>query len=96
MFGPLPKATESATPNANSFRRTSSLARHPSHGWDRLTLTLLYSLQTLVGYLLMLAVMTYNIGCCAAVMLGLGVGYYICFDPSLPASVLARGDSCHG
>lgn len=59
-------------------------------------LTLLYSLQTLVGYLLMLAVMTYNVGCCAAVILGLGVGYYICYDQSLPAAVLARGDSCHG
>ncbi len=43
----------------------------------------------------MLAVMTYNLGCFLAVLVGLGLGYVIFFDFSPSVGNLARGEACH-
>ncbi|KAF5843751.1 Ctr copper transporter family-domain-containing protein [Dunaliella salina] len=47
---------------------------------EKFWLALLYALNMGTSYLLMLAVMTYNIGFCVAVVLGLGTGYFMLID----------------
>lgn len=42
----------------------------------------------------MLAVMTFNVGYFAAVVLGLGIGYFMLYDRMSGHSML-RSDSCH-
>ncbi|KAG1673870.1 hypothetical protein FOA52_012895 [Chlamydomonas sp. UWO 241] len=56
----------------------------------------LYVANTLTAYLLMLAVMTYNVGYCLSVILGLGTGYVLFLDAGSLASAAKSADSCHG
>ena len=44
---------------------------------NHLKTTLLYMLQFLIGYFLMLVAMTYNIWLFLAVVLGSGIGYFL-------------------
>ncbi|XP_055345723.1 high affinity copper uptake protein 1-like [Paramacrobiotus metropolitanus] len=44
---------------------------------DHFAQTLLYVLQFIVGYLLMLVFMTYNVWLCLAVVAGIGTGYFL-------------------
>ncbi len=58
---------------------------------SRLFLTLLYGVNVAISYLLMLAVMTYNVGYFIIIVLGLALGHYLCFSE---ASALAPADTC--
>ena len=57
----------------------------------RLALTALYAVNVAISYLLMLAIMTYNVGYFIAIVLGLAVGYFIFFNSS---SATASTDVC--
>jgi len=67
--------------------------RHTSLG-DRIILALLYSGNIASGYMLMLAVMTFNVGFFFAVVSGLGLGYFLLYD-KMSLHSLGRNDSCH-
>eukprot|EP00794_Sanderia_malayensis_P016202 gene16202-17832_t len=54
--------------------------------------TLLHIVQVFVGYLLMLAFMTYNVWVCFAIILGAGLGYFAFGWKSV--SVVDIGDHC--
>jgi copper transporter 1 len=41
----------------------------------------LYAVNALLGYLLMLAVMTYNLGCLVAIVAGLTIGHVLVAAP---------------
>lgn len=58
---------------------------------SRLFLTLLYGVNVGISYLLMLAVMTYNVGYFIVIVLGLALGHYIFFSED---SALAPADTC--
>ena len=57
----------------------------------RLVLTLLYALNVTISYLLMLAVMTYNVGYFIIIVLGLALGHFFSFNE---ASASAPADTC--
>ncbi len=57
----------------------------------RLGLTVLYAVNVAISYLLMLAVMTYNVGYFFAIVGGLAVGYFLFFSPASPT---ASADVC--
>lgn len=64
--------------------------------WKRFTSqhiiqSLLHMVQVFIGYVLMLAVMTYNVWVCIAVVLGAGCGYFI-FDAQ---PMLLNSDHCN-
>lgn len=63
--------------------------RPPSQ--TRLALSLLFGLNVTVSYLLMLAVMTYNVGYFVAIVLGLTAGHFIFFNADSP---LSAPDAC--
>lgn len=63
---------------------------------EKLWLALLYTLNMGTSYLLMLAVMTYNIGFCVAVVLGLGAGYFMLIDMTAGCSGHLGGASLGG
>ena len=54
--------------------------------------TVLHMLQVFLGYLLMLAFMTYNVWLCVAIILGAGSGYFLFGWNSVAISNL--GDHC--
>ena len=56
---------------------------------DKAILTLLYFANLATSYLLMLAVMTYNVGFFLAVSGGMALGYYVFFDSTAAAGVRA-------
>lgn len=71
-------------------------ARDPLPWKLKLFLSALYSLNITTGYLLMLAVMTYNVGYFIAVVVGLGLGYFMFALQRVPSSQASvRSDSCH-
>lgn len=57
----------------------------------RLSLATLYAVNAAVAYLLMLAVMTYNVGFFIVIVLGLAVGYFLFFNATSPT---ASSDVC--
>jgi hypothetical protein len=69
---------------------------------DHFTQTSLHMAQIAIGYILMLAVMTYNAGLFIAIVVGSGIGYFFItmFQPELegenglPGSVSKRSDHC--
>lgn len=68
--------------------------RLPESLLDKLLLTGLYVLNIASSYLLMLAVMTFNVGYFCAVILGMGLGYFCLYEHLTPA-MANRSDSCH-
>ncbi|GFH10202.1 uncharacterized protein HaLaN_05474 [Haematococcus lacustris] len=69
--------------------------RHgPSPAGAKLWLSGLYCASMTTSYLLMLAVMTFNVGFFLAVVLGLGLGYYLLFERMDPEHQ-SRSDGCH-
>ena len=59
----------------------------------RLLLSLLYALNLTTSYLLMLAVMTFNVGYFIAIITGLALGHFIFFPPASgknPPSMLSE------
>ncbi|KAJ9507793.1 ctr family copper transporter [Haematococcus lacustris] len=72
-----------------------SVHRHgPSPAGAKLWLSGLYCASMTTSYLLMLAVMTFNVGFFLAVVLGLGLGYYLLFERMDPEHQ-SRSDGCH-
>jgi len=74
---------------------TPSLGRRLSPLVIRLLLSLLYALNLTTSYLLMLAVMTFNVGYFLAIISGLALGHFI-FPPASgwnPPSM--RSEACH-
>lgn len=57
----------------------------------RLALTLLYAVNVAISYMLMLAIMTYNVGYFFAIVAGLAVGYFIFYNSASPS---ASSDVC--
>ena len=57
----------------------------------RLALTVLYAVNVAISYLLMLAIMTYNVGYFFAIVGGLSVGYFLFFSAASPT---ASADVC--
>ena len=57
----------------------------------KIALTLLYAVNVAISYLLMLAVMTYNVGYFFAIVVGLAAGYFTFFNSSSPT---ATSDVC--
>ena len=55
--------------------------------------SLLHMFQVFLGYLLMLAFMTYNVWVCVAVVVGSGVGYFLFGWKS--ATLVSSGDHCN-
>lgn len=81
--------------NLGSFMATPCRQRGP-HMSDRVMLSVLYMVNLGTGYLLMLAVMTFNVGYFFAVVAGLGAGYFLFFDRYYAAGAVAKSaDSCH-
>ena len=69
--------------------------RPPPQQRARTTLTAAYAVNVVLAYMLMLAVMSYNVGCLVAVVAGLVAGHY--FFTSGAASGLAgraQADPC--
>lgn len=58
---------------------------------SRIVLTVLYGLNVAIAYLLMLAVMTYNVGYFVVIVLGLAAGHFLFFGPASP---MASPDAC--
>ncbi|CAK0780326.1 hypothetical protein CVIRNUC_005013 [Coccomyxa viridis] len=84
------KATEGSSSDINvnlTGNRTIALPESRV----RLALTALYAVNVAISYLLMLAIMTYNVGYFIAIVLGLAVGYFIFFNSS---SATASTDVC--
>ena len=63
-------------------------------GHAHLIQTVLHTLQVAVGYLLMLAVMTYNVWICLSVVFGAGVGYLL-FGWEVSPVAVDTGDHCN-
>lgn len=75
---------------------------------DKLLMAGLYCLHMATAYLLMLAVMSYNVGFCVSCLLGLGAGFFMMTDSatghsstssggnsmSIAQAILGRGDAC--
>ncbi len=57
----------------------------------KLALTAMYAVNVAISYLLMLAIMTYNVGYFIAIVLGLAAGHLAFFSE---ASATAAPDSC--
>ena len=57
--------------------------------------SLLYGANLTFSYLLMLAVMSYNVGLFATIVVGLVIGHYA-FNASLPSSLDASSPGCKG
>ena len=57
----------------------------------KIALTLLYAVNVAISYLLMLAVMTYNVGYFFAIVVGLAAGYFAFFNSASPT---ATSDVC--
>ena len=58
-------------------------------------LTATYAVNVVLAYLLMLAVMTYNLGCVLAVVTGLVLGYFIFLSGQADgAAARAQADMC--
>ncbi|RUS73271.1 hypothetical protein EGW08_018966 [Elysia chlorotica] len=47
------------------------------YSWRHLVQTLLHMVQAILSYSLMMVFMTFNLGLCLALVLGLGVGYFL-------------------
>lgn len=58
---------------------------------SRVVLTVLYAVNVAISYLLMLAVMTYNVGYFVIIVLGLAIGHFVFF---CAASPMAAPDVC--
>lgn len=81
--GALEGSTSAEIPlTGSSFRAASGL---------RSVLTVLYGLNVAISYLLMLAVMTYNVGYFVIIVVGLAVGHFLFFGPASP---MASADAC--
>ncbi|CAG2174738.1 unnamed protein product [Oppiella nova] len=61
-----------------------------AHLWQ----TFLHILQVFISYLLMLAVMTFNVWICLSIILGAGVGYFL-VGSQKPNTYSAFEDHCH-
>ena len=92
--GDSPSNTAPNGPHLSPPGRPQKRQQHHMAIHHKVLLGALYALQLLTAYLLMLAVMTYNVGCTLAVVAGVGIGYVIFFDQS-PMKHLARGEPCH-
>lgn len=68
----------------------SSIASFRKYLPVRVGLSLLYALNLTTSYLLMLAIMTFNVGYFIAIVAGLGLGHFI-FFPSLQSSGSSPG-----
>ena len=60
----------------------------------RLAHSALYTLNLATGYLLMLAVMSFNAGFFAVVLLSMGAGHFLWFSRDPWQLAVARGDAC--
>lgn len=58
----------------------SLLSKRLKGGVKRWTITILHGLQALVGYILMLATMTFSVELLSCVILGLGIGFALFYD----------------
>ncbi|CAL8468944.1 g8485 [Coccomyxa elongata] len=81
--GPLDSSSSAEIPLIGSSLRAAS--------GPRVVVTVLYALNVAISYLLMLAVMTYNVGYFVVIVLGLAAGHFIFFGPASP---LASADAC--
>ncbi|KAI3443535.1 hypothetical protein Pfo_000200 [Paulownia fortunei] len=91
----LKSASSSANPSPPSLN-TPLIVRKLSRNWRiRLGLAGLFGVNSAVGYLIMLAVMSYNGGVLLAVVLGFTVGYYVfrCGDFSDDDDYLVGADT---
>merc|ERR1712002_486429 len=70
----------------STFPRSNRMKLH----WIQ---TFLHVLQVFVGYMLMLAFMTYNVWICLAVLIGSGIGYFV-FGWIFPIQQMG-GDHCN-
>lgn len=58
----------------------------------RLIQTVLHTMQTAIGFMLMLSVMSFNLCIIFAILVGTGAGYYIFYRPYNEVEAI---DSCH-
>ena len=61
---------------------------------DQLARALVHVIKLLLSYLLMLAFMTYNVGVCAAVLVGAFIGFFI-FQAEPYVETASDAQSCH-
>ncbi|GAX85571.1 hypothetical protein CEUSTIGMA_g12986.t1 [Chlamydomonas eustigma] len=87
----LSRLSGNKTPGSDGSNRNQK--QHVSAS-DKATLALLYFLNLITSYMLMLAAMTYNVGCFLAVPVGLVLGYVLFFDFS-PSAAGVKSDGCH-
>ncbi|KAK9828662.1 hypothetical protein WJX72_001385 [[Myrmecia] bisecta] len=66
-------------------------ARSPPRIFHRIAISLLYAVNLAMSYLLMLAVMTFNVGYFVVIVLGLATGHFIFFRGGAGGS----SDVCH-
>ncbi|CAL5221667.1 g3896 [Coccomyxa viridis] len=87
------KAAKPATTSSTDMNVTLTGGRSLASPEARVkvALTLLYAVNVAISYLLMLAIMTYNVGYFFAIVVGLAAGYFAFFNSASPT---ATSDVC--